>query len=151
MKRHTVRVTCRAIIRKDDKLFMVRQKNLNDNTENDFWCLIGGHLDPNESLKDNLAREIKEEVGVTAQIGRLLYVQQFDDPEGQYVEFFFGVTNADDFENIDLSQTTHGQDELIEYGFINPKEFNVLPKLLNQTIDDLSDPSSSFPIFKNYL
>lgn len=151
MKRHTVRITCRAIIRKDDKLFMVRQKNLNDNTENDFWCLIGGHLDPNESLHDNLIREIEEEVGVAAQIGRLLYVQQFDDPEGQYVEFFFEVTNAHDFENIDLGQTTHGQDELVEYGFINPHEVKVLPALLTQVTADLSNSESQFPIFKNYL
>lgn len=126
------RISVRAMIIKDDKLFCVRQKPYNDLTSNgnDWWCLPGGKLEANESLVDGLVREIIEELGVTPVVGNLLYIQQFSHEGQESLEFFFGVTNADDFAAIDLNQTTHGELEIAEAKFIVPAHENVLPKFL---------------------
>ncbi len=133
----TRRVCTRGIILKDGKIFAVRQKN-GLGQEVDYWCTPGGGLDEDESLLNGLNREIIEETGVEPVIGKLLIVQQFVSAKGnEQLEFFFEITNADDFNNIDLSKTTHGELELIEFGFVDPKSTDLKPSILNKV--DLSN------------
>jgi 8-oxo-dGTP pyrophosphatase MutT (NUDIX family) len=42
--------------------------------EHDFWCLPGGRLEMGESAVDGLAREMVEECGHEAEIGRLIWI-----------------------------------------------------------------------------
>lgn len=44
-----------------------------------FWCLPGGHVDYNEKVEQALKREIKEELGVSIKIKKLVGV--YSDPE----------------------------------------------------------------------
>jgi len=94
------------------------------------WCLPGGGLDEGESLLAGVEREMIEETGVEPKIGELLYVQQFAYNDKDYLEFFFHVTNADDYVNVDLSKTTHGAHEIAEIAFVDPASTNILPKFL---------------------
>lgn len=101
-----------------------------------YWCTPGGGVDPGESLEAALEREMLEETGVQPEIGRLLYIQQFiydgrGEPEEQ-LEFFFHVTNTEEYRTIDLSKTTHGELEIGQIDFVDPAEYNVLPKFLGQ-------------------
>ncbi len=116
----------------DNKLLLVRLKPYKDNLkkDNDFWCLPGGKLEDNESLEDCLFREMVEETGVRPEIGHLIYIQQFSADNKEYLEFFFYIINAKDYLNIDLTQTTHGHDEIEEIGFMQPTMVRVLPKFL---------------------
>jgi 8-oxo-dGTP diphosphatase len=127
-------ITVRGIIFKDGKLFCQKLKHEKPGkiTQiNDFWATPGGHLDAGESLEVGLRREMVEETGVTPKIGPLLFTQQYRaDNGGFYVEFFYHIINADDYETIDLATTTHGEFEVAEYGFINPDASNILPKFL---------------------
>ena len=50
--------------------------------------------------------------------------------EREFIEFFFHITNSKDYLNIDLSKTTHGEEEIEEIGFINPADNYVLPQFL---------------------
>lgn len=61
-----------------------------------------------------------------------MYVQQFAlENEGtEFLEFFFHVTNGEDYLNIDLSKTTHGEQEIAEIGFVDPRQSQVLPTFL---------------------
>lgn len=116
----------RAVVVRGDELLLVQNKDIDGNVK-PFWVLPGGGIDEGESLVDALTREMIEETGVKPEIGRLLFVHQFV-RDGAYEgpEFFFHVTNTDDFANIDLSNTSHGAQEIAEIGFHDTKELTGL-------------------------
>jgi len=145
------RIAVRAIIEKDGKLLLVKLKPYDTAEPEDYWCTVGGGVDVCEPLEDAIVREIIEETGIAPVIGNLLYVMQWkneqDDVEN--IEFFFHVTNSSDFTKIDLSKTTHGEAEIAEMAFINPKEAYILPKFLNDI--DYTDIANKPTQFFNYL
>jgi 8-oxo-dGTP diphosphatase len=127
------RIAVRALVLDDNgQLLCVRQKPYSDmtSTGNDWWCLPGGKLELGESLIDGVTREMIEETGVKPCVGNLLYVQQFTFKDEESLEFFFHITYAADYLHIDLSQTTHGELEIAEIAFVDPKSTTVLPKFL---------------------
>jgi ADP-ribose pyrophosphatase YjhB (NUDIX family) len=127
------RIGVRAIIYRDGKLLAVRHKNT-DGSPKDFWAIPGGGLDLGESLEDGLRREIKEELGVAIEPGRLLLVQQFRSTRpdcDEELEFFFLVKDSEEFSVLDLMQTSHGADELESCEFIDPARERVLPHILS--------------------
>ena len=129
------RVNVRAIIYKDGKLLAVKHKHGEDISH--YYAVPGGGLDPHESLVDGLARELREETGINAVIGNLLFIQQFPSAHAGYaeeLEFFFTVKNPDDFTNIDLETTSHGAEELAVCEFVDPASVTPYPEFL-QSID----------------
>lgn len=126
------RIAVRGIIYKNGKLFAQRLKNTGG--ENNFWSTPGGGLDDGEHLVAGLHREMIEETGIAPHIGELLLIQQFHDGTQEQLEFFFFIKNADDYEQINLAQTSHGEIEVAEFGFIDPKKERVLPTKL-QTLN----------------
>ena len=129
------RVNVRAIIWHEGKLFAVKHKQ-QDGSESEYWCLPGGGLDPFESLEDGVRRELLEETGITAKVGRMLFGQQLRSTRpgrDEELEFFYHITNPEDFINIDLANTSHGAEELARYEFIDPEKEYLLPGFL-QTI-----------------
>jgi ADP-ribose pyrophosphatase YjhB (NUDIX family) len=142
------------VLRADGTLLCVRQKkyagkSLDD--ANDYWCLPGGGVDPGEGLEVALHREMVEELGVKPAIGNLLYVQQFVHGDVEHMELFFQITNAADYLDIDLSQTTHGTTEIDQVAFIDPRAERVLPRLL--TTEPLFEHAAAAgaPKFFDYL
>jgi ADP-ribose pyrophosphatase YjhB (NUDIX family) len=129
------RLAVRGIIFKNGKLLCARLK-FSESTSSavQFWCVPGGGLDSGESLKDCLTREMIEETGIKPLIGELLFVQQYvaSKSKREELEFFFNVLNPDDYLNIDLSKTTHGDLEIEEIGFQDPGSINLLPKFLTR-------------------
>lgn len=137
------RVCVRGLIYKDGKLFGQKLHNSNG----DWWCTPGGGIDPLESLHDALRREMIEETGIEPVIGRLVLIQQFatmgtsSKGEDEQLEFFFLIENADDYETVNLEDTSHGELEIAEYGFVDPGEKNMLPAILQtpEIIDALKE------------
>lgn len=140
----TRRVTVRGIIVKNGKLFAQKLKT-EDGGSADFWCIPGGGVDPGESLVDALHREMIEETGIAPELGRLLYVQQYAYGDREFLEFFFHVKNADDYETVDLAATSHGEAEVAECGFVDPAAENILPEFL-QTRDIVTDLNGLTPV-----
>ena len=136
----TRRVSVRAIVLHQGKLLCVRLKPYHEVSASmaSSWCLPGGGLDEGEALIPGLEREMVEETGVKPDVGNLLYVQQFTYNEKDYLEFFFHVTNSEDYLDIDLSKTTHGAEEIAEIGFVEPAATKILPEFL------MTEPLESF-------
>lgn len=139
------RVNVRGIIFKDGKLLCQQLTPGADGTIRDYWCTPGGGLDDNESLHVGLRREMIEETGIAPQIGKLLFVQQFHDGKKEQLEFFFHIENPDDYTDIDLSKTTHGEAEVTNVEFVDPRSHHILPALL-QTVDLDSYIKDAMPV-----
>lgn len=67
-----------AIIVKDNKVFAT-QRGYGE--FKDGWEFPGGKLEPGESAREALAREIREELDVDIRVGRLLETVEYDYPE----------------------------------------------------------------------
>ncbi|HWZ65492.1 MAG TPA: NUDIX domain-containing protein [Patescibacteria group bacterium] len=128
----TRRISVRGLALHQGKLLCVRHKN-----GGDYWALPGGGLEEGEALVAGIEREMIEETSIKPLIGNLLYVQQFTEGGRDYLDFFFHITNAEDYLNIDLSKTTHGGIELEEIAFVDPASMRILPEFL--TTEKLSD------------
>lgn len=142
----TERINIRGIIFQNGKMFVQQLKPDHNGIERDFWCTPGGGLDKGESLVAGLTREMIEETGVMPDIGKLLFIQQFTDESGSQLEFFFHIKNADNYETIDLSSTSHGELEIKDFGFVDVKTHNVLPAFL-QTIDIQDYITNNKPVY----
>ena len=119
-------VKVRAIITHQEKLLVVQHSRTN------FTALPGGHLEYGEDLKECLSREIVEELGVKPEIGKLSYVNMFIEKKDNrhYLEFFFEVTNGEDFLNIEQNTRTHAH-EIVKMFWASPNDdLGILPKKL---------------------
>lgn len=151
------RINVRGIVADENgHIFAVKHRDRNTGGESEYWAIPGGGLDIGESLVDGLARELEEELGVKAAIGRLLFIQQFifthrNGSQSEKMELFFHVTNTADFQrDTDLSITSHGH-ELARVDFIDPATSYLLPVFLQKT-DVLNHIDSNQPvIFVNNL
>lgn len=126
------RVTTRGVIAHEGKIFCVKQRNSAGQVV-DYWCTPGGGLDAGEPIITGLIREMIEETGVNPVVGNLLLIQQFIDSKGrEQLELFFHITNSQDYLNINLSDTSHGEAEIDEFAFVNPATTHILPKILKE-------------------
>ena len=110
-------VRCRGVILHEGKLLTVRHAH-----DPSFAVLPGGHLDHGESVSECLVRELREELGVEAQVGRLLFVHTFYDKEGrQLFEFLLEVTNGGDCTSARHAGATHAH-ELARVEWVTPTD-----------------------------
>jgi ADP-ribose pyrophosphatase YjhB (NUDIX family) len=128
------RVSVRAIVLDGNKLLCVKLKQYNElaSTMDDHWCLPGGTLEEGEAIIPALEREMIEETGIKPVVGELLYIQQFAEPgkAKEHLEFFFHVLNTREYRAVDLTQTTHGTEEIEAIEFVDPKNTKILPAFL---------------------
>lgn len=144
------RLSVRRLVYRNGKVLSVKQYGYKTSSTNEYWCLPGGGLDDGESLVNGLIREMVEEIGIKPDIGNLLYIQQFIHNEVDNLEFIYHIKNADDYLSIDLSKTTHGQEEIDEFDFVDPKNVYILPEFLSDS-DIGRDIEAGVAINYNYL
>lgn len=148
------RVNVRGIIINNKGEIFCQKLTANSDKGRDFWCTPGGGLEMGEGLLDGLRREMIEETGVKPEIGKLLFIQQFAESGEQsahgpneQLEFFFLITNWQDYQNINLEQTSHGVEEVAECGFVDPKTTRILPSYLTEVdLDQLVNKFTEVPV-----
>ena len=148
------RINVRGVIFQDNKLYCQKITPVPEDPNTHYWCTPGGGLEADEPILQGLEREIVEETGVKPKIGKLLFVNQFNNKNherGEQVELFFLIENPSDYLAVNLATTSHGQIECEKSDFINPSTNCVLPDFL-QTIDIQSYITNNLPVFiKNSL
>ena len=99
--------------------------------------LPGGHVDAGESLKYALARELKEELGVAAEVGDYLGTVEhaWEDDNGQHHEInhLFKVTSTE----LSVDETPDSLEDHIEFLWLSPVEFdehNLQPSPMRQLL-----------------
>lgn len=140
------RINVRGIIFKDGKLFCQQLTQGSDEQPRDYWCTPGGGMEDGESLIQALRREMVEETGVTPVVGKLLFIQQFHDGTKEHLEFFFHITNSEEYQSVNLADTSHGLKEIENCEFIDPTTHTVLPAFL-QTIDIADHLTNAHEVF----
>lgn len=144
------KVTVRGVIYQDGLVFA--QRLITDQGVNKFWSIPGGKLDPGESLTDGLSREMIEETGVEPDIGNLLLVHQFQHKDYDYIEFFYHLKNTTDYHLVDIVNTTHGVEEVAEFGFVDPSKVELRPSGIAQIdLQKLIATSKSVPLLNNTI
>lgn len=147
------RIAVRGVILKGDTILCAKLKKTpgKDSTDSvGYWCTPGGGVDEREPLVPALERELIEETGIKPVVGNLLYVQQFVHNDREQLEFFFHITNFEDYENIDLNATSHGAIEIADVGFIDPKSNTLLPAFLTER-DLAADAAEGATNVFNYI
>jgi 8-oxo-dGTP diphosphatase len=71
-------VAAKGIIRRADGAVLLIRRSPTSKTDPDCWDLPGGKMDRGERLVDALAREAREETGLTVQGARPFYVAHFE-------------------------------------------------------------------------
>lgn len=79
------RISSRAIIIEDGKLLtMFRRKIKSDGSVKEYYVIPGGGLEENETLEDNVIRELKEEFNVDIEVIRFLDKEEYEDTIANY-------------------------------------------------------------------
>lgn len=79
------RVSSRAIIIEDGKLLtMFRRKIKSDGTIKEYYVIPGGGLEKNETLEENVIRELKEEFNVDIEVIKFLESVEYEDTIANY-------------------------------------------------------------------
>lgn len=126
------RIAVRGVIVYKNKLLCVRLKKYGEAIPGDYWCLPGGTVESGEKLVPAIRRELLEELGVDAKVGKVLYIHEFHYNKNDHLEFFFEITNPQDFINLDLSKASHAAEELEEVKFLSTNKHHILPKILTE-------------------
>ena len=94
MSEHLTNIVVVGLIVRDGKIFMARRAATKFAFPDEFE-IVGGHLDPGETLQDGLKREIKEEIGVDIEVGELVDAFTYTSENTFKVELCYVCTLVD--------------------------------------------------------
>lgn len=83
------RVRACGICIKAEEILLINHKSV---TESDFWAPPGGGISFGEKAEDSLAREFKEETGLSVIVGQFLFACEFIQPPLHAIELFFEIS-----------------------------------------------------------
>lgn len=130
---YPVRNSVKAIIIRDNKLLCVQKKD-----EHGFYFLLpGGGQDKNETFKEAVRRECREELGAEIEVGELKYIREYigknhefaDTDDAHQVEFMFECTLLGDVDEALATNKDIGQTGIV-WVEITEGDARVYPKVL---------------------
>lgn len=92
-----IRRTARAVIIHDQRLLVIHRSRKTSGSSKEVWLSIpGGGVEPNESTRDAVIRELYEELGLVIRPRRLLLVQRVRDAVSEHHdEHHYYICDAD--------------------------------------------------------
>jgi len=95
-----VSVRVAAVVVREGRVLLARHEKAGET----YWVLPGGAVEPGETLAEALRRELREEVGIEAELGELLFVNDGYRPEAEIVAVYFAAKLKDEQQELRLSQ-----------------------------------------------
>ena len=86
MSNKSIKVGCEVFLIKEGAILLGKRKNCYGEG---MWGLPGGHLEPGESIRECVRRELKEEIDIEGLEFRLISVIDCIDERGHYVHISF--------------------------------------------------------------
>lgn len=130
-------VATKSLIFLNKKVLLIKRSDYYDTGENE-WEFPGGVLDFGEDLADGLSREIREEVGLSVRIERLLYaITRLVTPQKQIVGLIYLSHAFND--NVVLSHEHKDFIWATRIELVELLEESVLKDLIANSILDLID------------
>lgn len=131
----------KAIIYYEGRFLLTRHRSVPD-----YWVFPGGGVEAGEDLLAGLRREMIEETTVEPRIGNLLFIQQIEQAYGYGPpEFFFHVTNAEDYQKHDLAGSSHGLAELDAIDWVDISDAPLLPEFMSTELPEAVAHDFHFP------
>jgi len=78
-------ISAAVIMVQDEQILLVNHREIG---RYDFWTPPGGRLEGNESIFECAKREALEETGLSVELDRILYIQEFWEPGYHFCKFF---------------------------------------------------------------
>lgn len=79
----------------DGRLLLVRQARAAAEGRTDTWAMPGGRVEPGESVREAVVRELREETGLRARCGEFVGWDEVRRPDAHYVILDFRVELLD--------------------------------------------------------
>ena len=122
-----VRTRVCGILANEDGVLLVRHEGLGE--EGDFWSFPGGEINFGTPVKQNVAREVREETGLLVKVGKFIGVTEFFKPPLHAVELFFKITR----EGGDLAtgydpELPPSRQIIKEARFVTFRELSIIPQ-----------------------
>jgi 8-oxo-dGTP diphosphatase len=83
------RISAGTIVEHEGRVLLVHHQRAG---KYDFWVAPGGGVMGQESLEQAARRETKEETGLDVAVSKLIYIEEFFNPECRYVKFWFAAS-----------------------------------------------------------
>ncbi len=113
-------ISAAGIVVENDKVLMAHHVE----PSYDFWTLPGGRLEGNESVFDCARRELAEETSLTVELDRIVYIQEFAEPDYHFCKFFILCSEYSGEPTI--ANKADGEDHLVGVGFLSKLEIQKL-------------------------
>ena len=94
-----------AVVVKDGRVLLARHEKAGES----YWVLPGGAVEPGETVAGALVRELREEAGLEAEVGDLLFVSDGYRPEAETVALYFAAEVVRE-----LAQPTHAHEKVLQ-------------------------------------
>jgi mutator protein MutT len=124
---HDTNIVVVALLRRDNQLFIARRADTKQTWPGRFE-LIGGHVDPGETLEQALCREVQEEIGVDVTIGEIVGAFTYESEDTFKVEICYLCELADTSAEPVINPEDHSEGR-----WITAHEISVLEKEDNET------------------
>jgi len=85
-KSRVMTLTIKAVVMNEKGEFLTLRRSKDNKYSIGKYDLPGGHIEENESLKDSVIREIKEETGLDVRFGEIIDVVEFPEDSPQFKE-----------------------------------------------------------------
>lgn len=120
-----VRVRVMGLLVIDDRLLMVKHKNIQKDSP--FWSPPGGGVNFSENASEALIREFREETNITVTISKFLFVNHFRNKHFNALELFFAVEKTSG--ELDTGIDPEFKEQIIsEAKYLKWKEIDLIPE-----------------------